>query len=332
MKKNLTMLLALLLALALTVLNACGKKDGEEDGSDLLDHSAQETFNEDEWDAVDNGGETNAPSSAEEPAEVGTQETRTEQTTGAPETPTAEPNETASTPPTAAPVTEAPTAAPQTPNGNASPYAGYSKADIVNYLSAAVNKTKSFTGSVTVSHQESFTSQVSDVTPGGALTTRAVNFVKDLVLKPTQETYNFSGGTATTKDGETTQLLLPKDKPFSLTADGVAAAAIRQENGLTHVRLVLASETVNSLSDVPKYNAASIGYLNLDGKFKIIQIRELTIHYPGSIIDAYVRPDGYVSSVTYTVKMDAFAKASGMGINGSARFTGDQVESWVINW
>ena len=334
MKKHLTTVLAALLALSLLFLSACGSGKNDESTAAATRTHEPETFNENEWDAVDNGNKAE-PSATEGggEAQAGTADPSQTTEVPSPDEPsgvvpdeTAEPGSAAEVT-TAPPVTEPATTAP-----GGSPYAGYTKADIVNYLSAAVNKTKAYRGNVTVSHKESFTSQVSDVTPGGALTTKAVNFVKDLVLKPSEETYSFSGGTAQTKDGETTQLLLPKDKAFTLTADGVSAAAIRQENGMAHVRVVLVPETVNSLSAVPKYNASAIGYLDLDGKFSVITIKELTINYPGSVIDAYIRSDGYVASVTYTVKMDAYAKASGLGITGSARFSGDQVESWTINW
>ena len=210
--------------------------------------------------------------------------------------------------------------------------ASFTKADILSYFTAAVTKTKAYRGNITVNHKESFTSTVTDVTPGGALVTQAVNFVKDLVLKPSEEVYSFSGGTAVTSEGETTQLLLPKAAAFTLPPEGVANATIAREGDKTHVVLTLAAEEVNSLSAVPKYNSSAIGYLNLDGKFSIIQIQELTIKYPGSKIDALVRDDGYVQSVTYTITLDSYAKARGMGITGTANFYGDQVEVWNINW
>ena len=112
----------------------------------------------------------------------------------------------------------------------------------------------------------------------------------------------------------------------------MAAASISQEGDLVHVILTLAAEEVRSLSEVPKYNAASIGYLDIAGSFSILQIDEVTIRYPGSVIDAYVRGDGYVDRVTYTIKLDAGGKAHAMGISGSADFNGDQVEIWEIKW
>ena len=211
-------------------------------------------------------------------------------------------------------------------------YSSYSKADIVNFLSAAVNKTKGYTGNITVHHKESFSSTITNVNPGGNLVTQAVNFVKDLVIKPSEEDYFFADGIALASEGEKIQLLLPKTSAFSLTPNGVESASISDENGLAHVVLTLVPEEVNSLSDIPKFNASSIGYLDIAGEFSVISVQEVNIKYSGSIIDALIRSDGYVQSVTYSIPLSAYAKAVAMGITGSADFTGEQIEVWDINW
>lgn len=228
--------------------------------------------------------------------------------------------------------TDATSAATSATAATGSDFSSFDRAQTLNFLAAAINKTKAYTGDITVHHKESFTSTVTNVNPGGALATRALNFIKDLVLKPTEEDYRFSGGTATTSEGETTQLLLPKAAAFTLPEEGVAQASISQEGDLVHVKLTLAAEEVHSLSEVPKYNAASVGYLDISGSFRILQIDEVTVKYPGSVIDAYVRGDGYVDRVTYTITLDAGGKAHAMGISGSADFYGDQVEIWEIKW
>jgi|GEM_PF-1268070 len=320
--KNLKSTIAVLLILSMLSFVSCKSKNNEAQLTESETESVSETIGESESEQTetDAPSETESESETEAPSETAS-ETASESTTAAPET-------TAAAPETTAAATE--------PSSDASPvstdYSSYSKSDILNYLSTAVNKTKGYTGNIKVHHKESFTSTVTNVTPGGALVTQAVNFVKDLVLKPTEEDYSFANGTATTSEGETTQLLLPKASAFTLSSDGVANATISEENGLTHVVLTLAPEEVTSLSEVPKYNSSAIGYLDIAGAFSIINVQEVNIKYPGSKIDAYVRPDGYVQSVTYTITLDAYAKASAMGITGTANFYGDQVEVWNINW
>ncbi|MBR5423055.1 MAG: hypothetical protein IK108_03500 [Clostridia bacterium] len=304
---------AVLLILALITLGACGSKKTPEEPS-----STQST-SESTLPVTESAASVTATSAADNTTAV-TSVADTTLTTAAIST---------TAPATTAEATSAATSATA---ASGSDFSSFDKAQTLNFLAAAINKTKAYTGDITVHHKESFTSTVTNVKPGGALATRALNFIKDLVLKPTEEDYRFSGGTATTSEGETTQLLLPKAAAFTLPEEGVAAASISQEGDLVHVILTLAAEEVRSLSEVPKYNAASIGYLDIAGSFSILQIDEVTIRYPGSVIDAYVRGDGYVDRVTYTIKLDAGGKAHAMGISGSADFNGDQVEIWEIKW
>lgn len=304
---------AVLLILALITLGACGSKKTPEEPS-----STQST-SESTLPVTESAASVTATSAADNTTAV-TSAADTTLTTAAIST---------TAPATTAEATSAATSATA---ASGSDFSSFDKAQTLNFLAAAINKTKAYTGDITVHHKESFTSTVTNVKPGGELATRALNFIKDLVLKPSEEDYRFSGGTATTSEGETTQLLLPKAAAFTLPEEGVAAASISQEGDLVHVILTLAAEEVRSLSEVPKYNAASIGYLDIAGSFSILQIDEVTIRYPGSVIDAYVRGDGYVDRVTYTIKLDAGGKAHAMGISGSADFNGDQVEIWEIKW
>ncbi len=209
----------------------------------------------------------------------------------------------------------------------------YTKEQIVDVLKNAVNKTKSYTGSITVHHKESFSDmKISNVTPGGELSARAMNFITGLIIKPSEEDYSFSGGRATTSEGEQTQLLLPKDAAFTLDASGVKSAKLEKKDGMTHITVTLVREECNSLTDKPKHNASAIGYLDIGSAFSRMKITAVKIVYPGSVIDAYIRDDGYVSSVTYTVNMDCHGEASYGLINGSADFKGAQTEVWTVKW
>ncbi len=268
--------------------------------------------------------ETAAPATTAPPVSAPTTAAPTAQPTAAPTA--AVPTAPTTALPTAPPTTAAPTTAAQ-PN-----YAAYTAEQTVKLLSDAVNKTKAYRGNITVHHKESFTGGLKSVQPGGALVQRAVDFVIGLVVKPTEEDYQFANGVATTSEGEQTQLLLPKAAPFTLTAAGVQSAVARAENGGVRVQLTLKPEVCTALDQIPPNNAAAIGYLNLAGRFSVLKINSVKIQYPGSTIDALIRPDGYVQSVTYTIKMDATAEATGMGISGSGNFAGDQTEVWEIRW
>lgn len=329
MKKLTALLIAISLILALA---ACGKKNEDTTTTDPA-------VNETTLPAV-----TDAPSTLPAESTSAQDVTTTEAITSAPETTVPAITEAPSTeaPATQAPVTEAPvtqapvTEAPVTEAPTAAPVDN-STAAALQILSDAINKTKAYTAPITVNHTEAFNIvepvvKLNSAEALSGLATKAVNFVKDLVLKPSSEVYNFNGGTATTSEGEATQLLLPKDKAFGLPADAVASAEITDENGGKRIKLTLKPEETHSLSEVPVNHANSIGYLDIDGAFSIIQIDAIDITYPGSTIDALVRADGYVQSVTYVINLAASSTAHGMGISGSATFSGSQTESWEINW
>ena len=227
---------------------------------------------------------------------------------------------------TASVQTEATTAAP------AADYSSYTKGQIIEVYSAALQKTRGYKGAVTVNHSESFTANIKEAHPGGALTELLASNIVKLVGSEGQQTLYFSNGYATNKDKETIPLLLPQRTAFSLPEQGVASAQIASSGGKTIVKIVLVPETV-SMGQVPPYNASAIGYLDTsDMEFKIITISRVDISYPGSVIDAVINSDGFIESVTYTINMSTYAELSGMGISGYGTLEGAQTESWKLNW
>ena len=208
----------------------------------------------------------------------------------------------------------------------------YTKSEIIGVYSEALKKTRGYTGALTVNHSESFTADIKDAHPGGALTELLASNIVKLVGSEGQQTLSYNGGFAVNKDGETVPVLLPQRTAFSLPEAGVASAEISKEGDKTRVRLVLVPETV-SMGQVPAYNAGAIGYLDTSGMdFKIITISRVDITYPGSVIDAVIRSDGYIESVTYTINMSTYAELSGMGVSGYGTLEGAQTESWKLVW
>lgn len=211
-------------------------------------------------------------------------------------------------------------------------YTSYSKKEILDEYEAALKKTRAYKGSLTVNHTESFVADVRDAYPGGALTDLLASNIVKLVGSEGQQTLNFNNGNAVNADGETVPVLLPQRTAYSLPPEGVSSASIEKSGDRIHIRIVLVPETV-SMGEVPQYNSKAIGYLDTsDMDFKIITISRVDITYPGSVIDAYIRDDGFVDSVTYTINMSTYAELSGMGITGYGTLEGAQTEKWQINY
>ena len=210
-------------------------------------------------------------------------------------------------------------------------YGSYTTAQIISLYSAALNKTRAYSAPFSAVKTESFTAEVTDAHPGGALTELLASNIVKLVGSEGQQTLSFSGGRATDSEGESVPVLLPQKGDFSLPVEGVASATISKEGDKTRVKITLVPETV-SMGEVPTYNSGAIGYLDTSGMdFKIITISRVDITYTGSVIDAVIRSDGYIESVTYTINMSTYAELSGMGISGYGTLTGTQIESWAQN-
>ena len=57
-----------------------------------------------------------------------------------------------------------------------------------------------------------------------------------------------------------------------------------------------------------------------------------SITYTGSVIDAYIRDDGYIASVNYTINLSVEGSVTGLGITGSGVMEGVEYETWEILW
>ena len=217
--------------------------------------------------------------------------------------------------------TEAPAPAPQ-----------LSVQEVLDLYANAVNLTRGYQGTLNVHHTETFTANVVEAQPLGALTTRLANTIVGMISDPHDATLTFTNGVGVNEDGETVPILLPKGGTFSLSADGVRNAFMDTANGMRHVVINLVSETVD-YNGVPYYNSGAIGYLDTSKlEFSVIRINSCDITYTGSVIDAYIRDDGYLDKVDYTVNLNVSGSVTGLGITGSGVMEGAEYESWDILW
>ena len=204
--------------------------------------------------------------------------------------------------------------------------------EVIDLYANALNQTRAYQGTVNVHHTETFSGNVVDAQPLGALATRLANRIVDMVSDPHDSTLTFTGGVGTNEDGETVPILLPKKGAFSLSAAGVRNAYMDTANGMRHVVINLLPESVG-LNEVPYYNSGAIGYLDTSSlDLSIIKINSCTITYTGSVIDAYIRDDGYIDNVNYTINMGVEASVTGLGITGGGTMEGVEYETWDLLW
>lgn len=219
-----------------------------------------------------------------------------------------------------------------TPNNNTLPDpSGWSRAEILAKAKAAVNKTKAYTGNLTVNHTESFTADVKECT-GGDIVKGIANLMIGWVVKPVEETLSYQNGKAVNSEGETVPIILPKRGNFTLTEDGISTASVQRSGNEYVIKLKLVEESVG-MYDVPKHNAASVGYLdvaNFDISF--MEVDSADIVYMGSGIELRINADGYVTKANYTIPLRIDGSAHRGSISGSATFEGVQTEEWRLNW
>lgn len=219
----------------------------------------------------------------------------------------------------------------QTTGAEALNPASLSQQQILDLLTEAVNKTKGYTGTVSVHHTESFSANVTQCT-GGSLVAQIANKLIGLVVKPSDETLVFTGGTAVNAQGETVPILLPQKGQFRLTMSGIRSLSAASDGGNTVISVALVPESVG-MYEVPAANSAGVGYLDVASlDLSILEVTGAAIDYTGSTIQAVIRPNGYVESVEYTIPLHVEGSAKSGLISGSAVFDGMQTEVWDFNW
>ena len=215
----------------------------------------------------------------------------------------------------------------QTPGGSS--VSSWGKTEILSKMTAAINHTKAYKGNLAVHHSESFTANITECT-GGAIGQRVANSLVSAVVKPTDQTLNFSNGMAITNEGEQTQILLPKNGQFALSADGIKSANAYQEGNLTVLMVTLVQENVDQVK-VPQHNSRSIGYLDPNSVDLMgMTINSGEIQYLGSSILVKINPAGYVTYARYTIPLHVYGEGSKGSLSGYAVFDGEQTEIWEL--
>ena len=222
-----------------------------------------------------------------------------------------------------------PTTAPVQNNQQSDSVYNWGTEEILSKMTTAINYTKAYKGNLAVHHSESFVADITECT-GGAIGQRVANTLVGAVVKPTDQTLNFSNGTATTNEGETTQILLPKNGQFTLSPGGVKSAKAYKEGDKTVLVVTLIQENVDEKT-IPYHNSRGVGYLNVAS----IDLMGMTItggeiQYLGSSIMVKINQAGYVTYAKYTIPLHVYGEGAKGSLSGYAVFDGAQTEIWEL--
>ncbi len=208
---------------------------------------------------------------------------------------------------------------------------GWKTAEIISKAKAAVNKTKAYNANLTVEHTESFSADVTECSAGGIIRS-VVDLMIGWVVKPVEETLVYQNGKAVNSEGETVPIILPKKNEFTLTESGVKSASVQRMGSEYVIKINLVEESVG-MYDVPKHNAASIGYLDVAGfDISFMEVDSADIVYKGSSIELRINADGYVTYANYKIPLHIDGAAHKGSISGSATFEGEQTEEWKLSY
>ena len=206
-----------------------------------------------------------------------------------------------------------------------------SNQQLLDLVTDAVNKTRSYQGQVTVNHVESFEANILECS-GGSAVASIVNTIVGIVTKPVDEILEFSGGKAVDSKDVELPMLLPEHNAFTLTLDGVKTIS-GTTNGENKVVFIEIIEEIVDEKTVPAVNASSLGFFDVSSyDTGVLKIEYCQFDYTGSTMEIHIRPDGYVDYANYKMPMTVEGTGSGAGMRGSAKFEGYQAEEWRFNW
>ena len=207
----------------------------------------------------------------------------------------------------------------------------WTTSQIIAKAKEAVNKTKAYTGNLTVAHSEGFTADVTECSAGGIVRS-VVDLMIGWVVKPVEETLVYQNGKTVNSEGETVPIILPKRNAFSLSESGVQSATVQQTGNEYIIKIKLVEESVG-MYEVPKHNAGAVGYLDVAGfDISFMDVDSADIVYKGSSIELRINAEGYVTYANYKIPLHIEGSAHKGSISGSATFEGEQTEEWRLDW
>lgn len=232
---------------------------------------------------------------------------------------------------TTEPTPDAQPGQPDQPAANQTPdVSAMTDQQILDMLTNAANKTKAYSGSVSVHRVDKFDVNVVECT-GGSAVAGILNRVIGVIVSPADENLTFNGGTAVSSDGENLVILNPQKGDFRLQMSGVSSISASKNGDNTVINVTLVPESVG-LKDVPAANSSGIGYLDI-GSFDLsfVTITSASFDYKGSTIKATINPDGYVTYIEYNVPLDIVGNAK-IGFDVTAVIEAAETEIWEFNW
>ncbi len=211
-----------------------------------------------------------------------------------------------------------------------------SKADILAEVNKGINSLKSDTASFTAVKKQVISIDLIDCSV--PVLTGPINTVIDFFEGEETIEYDITNGKGPNpeKKGEETVVnheIPPTDKPFTLTAEGVAEAKAEKTDRGTLYTVKVVPETSTLQNPRPPHHNAACDTLDFSTfELPIGELTKVDFEYPGATVSIFVDSSGRTIQYRERLEMKGVGEGNAIGISGSGSMEGYIDEVWDIQW
>lgn len=209
------------------------------------------------------------------------------------------------------------------------------KQEILDAISKGINELKSPTASFkgTKTQVLSIDLVTCSLPAGVGIVNKVLDFFEgEEILE-----YDFTNGTATdpeTGDPITSRKAIPPtDKPFVLTAEGIAEAKKEVQGENTVYTIVLVAETGTLENPRPPHHGGASDTLDFSAfSLPIGKVTKADFTYPGATVSVTLDKNGRIIGYHERLNMSGVGEGTALGLSASGEIEGYIDETWVIQW
>lgn len=244
---------------------------------------------------------------------------------------------------TAAPTTSVQTTAPvkttssvQTTAAATTEKAEPSTEEILAQINKGINSLKSDTASFKANKKQIISIDLLDCSVPAL--TGAINMVIDFFEGEETAEYDVTNGKAPDPEKSGAEIVVnheipPTDKPFSLTAEGVAEAKAEKTDKGTLYSVKVVPETSTLENPRPPHHNAACDTLDFSAfELPVGELTKVDFEYPGATVSVLVDSTGKAVQYRERLEIKGTGEGGAFGITGSGTMEGYIEETWDIQW
>ncbi|MBQ7117006.1 MAG: hypothetical protein IJN88_02220 [Clostridia bacterium] len=210
------------------------------------------------------------------------------------------------------------------------------KADILAKVNEGINSLKADTASFTATKKQVISIDLLDCSV--PLLTGPINTVIDFFEGEEALEYDITNGKGPNPEKKGEEIVVnheipPTDKPFTLTAEGVAEAKAEQTGEGTLYTIKVVPETSTLQNPRPPHHNAACDTLDFSTfELPMGELTKVDFEYPGATVSVLVDSSGRTVQYREHLEMKGVGEGNAIGISGSGSMEGYIDEVWDIQW